>query len=151
MRRPGSPTTSRCSWNSAAIRRPCCGSTPSRPCPGLGLIAGTKTIETKRDAVAGFVAATLKAMNEIKANPAVGLDAAITEVPELASQKDLQKAILDATIDSWTGATQTAHGLGAIDTDGWAKSIEYLQSLGLVKSPVTVDGLVQSDLLPAGG
>jgi ABC-type nitrate/sulfonate/bicarbonate transport system substrate-binding protein len=115
------------------------------------LIAGTKTLETKRDAVAGFVAATLKAMNEIKANPDAGLDAAITEVPELASQKDLQKAILDATIDSWTGETQTAHGLGAIDSNGWAKSVEYLQSLGLVKSPVTVDGLVQSDLLPAGG
>ena len=71
-------------------------------------------------------------------------------MPELASQKDLQKAILDATIDSWTGETQTAHGLGAIDTNGWAKSVEYLQSLGLVKSPVTVDGLVQSDLLPGG-
>jgi NitT/TauT family transport system substrate-binding protein len=121
------------------------------PLPGPGLIAGTKTLETKRDAVAGFVAATLKAMNEIKANPDAGLDAAITEVPELASQKDLQKAILDATIDSWTGETQTAHGLGAIDSNGWAKSVEYLQSLGLVKSPVTVDGLVQSDLLPAGG
>jgi NitT/TauT family transport system substrate-binding protein len=121
------------------------------PLPGPGLIAGTKTIETKRDAVAGFVAATLKAMNEIKANPAVGLDAAVAEVPELASQKDLQKAILDATVDSWTGATQTAHGLGAIDNDGWAKSIEYLQTLGLVKSPVTVDGLVRTDLLPAGG
>ena len=39
------------------------------PLPGPGLIAGTKTLETKRDAVAGFVAATLKAMNEIKANP----------------------------------------------------------------------------------
>ena len=57
-------------------------------------------------------------MNEIKANPAVGLDAAIAEVPELASQKELQKAILDATIDSWTGERAGRHGLGAIDSAG---------------------------------
>jgi NitT/TauT family transport system substrate-binding protein len=121
------------------------------PLPGPGLIAGTKTIETKRDAIAGFTAATLKAMKEIKADPSAGLDAAITEVPELAKQKDLQKAILDATIDSWTGERQAGYGLGAIDTAGWTKSIEYLQTLGMVKTPVTVDGLVQTDLLPAGG
>ena len=30
-----------------------------------------------------FVAATLQAMDEIKADPTVGLDAAITAVPEL--------------------------------------------------------------------
>jgi NitT/TauT family transport system substrate-binding protein len=120
------------------------------PLPGPGLIAGTGTLDAKHDQIAGFVAATLKAMKEIKADPAVGLDAAIVEVPELASQKDLQKAILDATIDSWTGERQAGYGLGAIDTAGWAKSVEYLQSLGLVKAPVTVDGLVQTDLLPAG-
>jgi ABC-type nitrate/sulfonate/bicarbonate transport system substrate-binding protein len=119
------------------------------PLPGPGLIAGTGTIETKRDAIAAFVAATLRAMSDIKADPAAGLDAAIAEVPELASQKELQTAILAATIDSWTGEPQAAAGLGAIDTEGWGKSVDYLQSLGLVKSPVTVDDLVRKDLLPS--
>ena len=39
------------------------------PLPGPGLIASTKTLDAKHDAIAAFVAATLQAMNEIKADP----------------------------------------------------------------------------------
>lgn len=121
------------------------------PLPGPGLIVGAKALETKSDAIAGFVAATLQAMEEIKANPKAGLDAAIVAVPELAQARDAQAAVLAATIASWSGSQQAAHGLGAIDRDGWTKSIAYLASLGLVKQPVTTDDLVSEDLLPAGG
>jgi NitT/TauT family transport system substrate-binding protein len=120
------------------------------PLPGPGLIAGTSTLETKHDAVAAFVAATLRAMEDIKANPTVGLDAAIVAVPELASAREAQAAILAATIATWSGPTQDAHGVGAIDRAGWTASIAYLTSLGLVKNPVTADQLVREDLLPAG-
>jgi len=120
------------------------------PLPGPGLIAGTSTLETKHDAVAAFVAATLRAMAEIKADPTVGLDAAIVAVPELATARETQAAILAATIATWAGPAQDARGLGAIDRDGWTASITYLDSLGLVKDPVTTDDLVREDLLPAG-
>ncbi len=76
------------------------------PLPGPGLIAGTATLEAKHDAIAAFVAATLRAMNEIKADPKVGLDAAIKAVPELASDRAGQAAVLAATIDAWTGKLQ---------------------------------------------
>jgi NitT/TauT family transport system substrate-binding protein len=120
------------------------------PLPGPGLIAATKTIDAKHDAIAAFVAATLQAMNEIKADPTVGLDAAIAAVPELATSRETQAAVLEATIDSWTGTVQADHGLGAIDRDGWTTSIEFLTTLGLVKDPVATDDLVREDLLPAG-
>jgi len=119
------------------------------PFPGPGLIAGTSTLETKHDAIAAFVAATLRAMEEIKADPTVGLDAAIVAVPELASQREAQAAVLAATIATWSGPVQDANGLGAIDRDGWTKSIAYLTTLDLVKNPVTTDQLVTEDLLPA--
>jgi NitT/TauT family transport system substrate-binding protein len=118
------------------------------PLPGPGLIAGTSTLETKHDAIAAFVAATLRAMEDIKADPTVGLDAAIVAVPELASQREAQAAVLAATIATWSGPVQDAHGLGAIDRDGWTRSIAYLDTLGLVKDPVTTDDLIQEDLLP---
>ena len=121
------------------------------PLPGPGLIAATKTLADKHDAIARFVAATLRAMNSIKLNPSVGLDAAIKAVPELGSARDAQMAILAATIDSWTGPIQSANGLGAIDRDGWTKSITYLATLGLVPKPVTVDDLVQDGFIPVGG
>ena len=118
------------------------------PLPGPGLIASKNTLETKHDAIAGFVAATLQAMDEIKADPKVGLDAAISAVPELAKAREAQAAILAATIEAWSGPAQDARGLGAIDRDGWTRSIAYLGTLGLVKHPVTTDALVREDLLP---
>ena len=119
------------------------------PLPGPGLISGVSTLKAKHDAVAAFVAATLKAMDEITADPAKGVAAATKAVPELAKTPDTQMAILNATIDLWTGPTQVDHGLGALDTDGWTSSIAYMTTLGLVPKPVTTDDVLQTDLLPA--
>ncbi len=121
------------------------------PLPGPGLVAGTATLDDQHDTVAAFVTATLQAMEEIKADPTVGLDAAIKAVPELAKDKETQAALLAATIATWNGPVQAAHGLGAIDRAGWEKSITFLESLGLTKAPVTTDQLLREDLLPAGG
>jgi NitT/TauT family transport system substrate-binding protein len=121
------------------------------PLPGPGLVAGTATLDEQHDAISAFVTATLQAMEEIKANPTVGLDAAIKAVPELAKDRETQAALLAATIATWTGPAQEAHGLGAIDRAAWEKSITFLGSLGLTKAPVTTDQLIREDLLPAGG
>jgi NitT/TauT family transport system substrate-binding protein len=120
------------------------------PLPGPGLIASTKTLDEQHDAVAAFVAATLQAMVEIKADPTVGLEAAIKAVPELAKDRETQAALLDATIATWTGPVQQARALGAIDRAGWDQSITFMDSLGLTKDPVTSEQLVREDLLPAG-
>ena len=117
------------------------------PLPGPGLISGTKTIESKREAVAAFVAATLRAMKEIASTPNAGLDAAITAVPELGQDRPLQEAILKATIEAWTGGG-TTDDIGMIDKSAWTKSVEFMTSLGLVANPVTVDQLVDDSLLP---
>jgi NitT/TauT family transport system substrate-binding protein len=119
------------------------------PLPGNGLIVGDTTLETKSDAIAAFIAATLRAMEEIAANPDVGLDAAITAVPELGSARDVQAAILAATIDVWKGPAQEARGLGAIEPADWETSIAYLGTLGLVPNPVTTDDVLETGLLPA--
>jgi putative riboflavin transport system substrate-binding protein len=119
--------------------------------PGPGLIVSTATAAAKHDAVAGFVRATLKAMDEIAADPAKGLDAAIKAVPELGQDRSTQTAILDATIDTWraSGTSSEPPAFGAIDRDGWQASIDYLTTLGLVKKPVKVDGVVSEEFLPA--
>jgi NitT/TauT family transport system substrate-binding protein len=112
------------------------------------LISGTTTLSAKRAAVAGFVAATLKAMKEIEANPDAGLDAAIAAVPELGKDRTTQKAILTATIDAWKGGG-AATTFGAIDRAAWTKSVAFMTGLGgLVPKPVTVDQLVDETLLP---
>lgn len=115
--------------------------------PGPGLIAGTTTLDTKGNAVKAFIAATLRAMTEIAATPSLGLDAAIVAVPELAADRATQAAILDATIASWSPATGGGE-FGTIDTAGWEASIALMTTMNLVPNPVTVEGLVRTDLLP---
>jgi ABC-type nitrate/sulfonate/bicarbonate transport system substrate-binding protein len=116
------------------------------PLPGPGLIVGTAAAETKGPAVAGFVRATLKAMNEIAATPSVGVDAAIAAESTLGQDRPLQEAILAATIGAWAppGAAAGAPLTGAIDTPGWQKSIDYLTTLGLVAKPVTTQDVVST-------
>jgi NitT/TauT family transport system substrate-binding protein len=116
------------------------------PLPGPGLIAGTKAIETKRAALTAFIAATLQAMQNIEADPQQGLQAAIDAEPTLAEKPEAQAAVLDATIAAWKGSGD-ASGFGVIDRAAWTKSIEFMNGLGLVKAPVTVDDLVDDSLL----
>ena len=118
------------------------------PLPGNGLISSTDTIEAKDDALSGFIAATLRAMEEIKEKPEVGLDAAIKQVPDLAANRETQAAILDATIEVWSGPAQEARGLGAIEPADWEKSVKFLSELDLVPNPVTVDQLIHTGFLP---
>jgi NitT/TauT family transport system substrate-binding protein len=121
------------------------------PLPGPGIIVGTATIAAKHDAVAAFVRATLKAMNEIAATPSIGVDAAIKAVPDLAKNRPLQEAVLAATIADWrpSGAAADAPITGTVDTAAWDKTVTFMTSLGLVPKPVTASDLVDTTFAPA--
>jgi NitT/TauT family transport system substrate-binding protein len=119
------------------------------PLPGNGLIAGA-ALASKHDALKAFVAATLRAQNEIAAEPQKGLDAAVAVVPDLGKDPATQLAILKATIDTWSSDYTKAHGAGAIDRSAWTASVAFMA--GLPESPIpgtppTVDQLVDESLL----
>ena len=116
--------------------------------PGPGLIAATATIDAKREAIGKFIDVTLSAMAQIAADPKKGLDAAVAAVPELASKRDTQAAILAATIETWARPGGDSTMYGDIDTAGWVASIVFLTELGMVPKPVKVDDLVLSDFRP---
>jgi len=120
------------------------------PLPGPGLIVGNATLAAKRDALAAFVAATLRAMREIDASPDAGLDDAIAVVPELAADRATQLAILRATIEMWHSPNTDAHGLGAIDAAGWAQSLDFMRGLpgSNIPATLTADQLVTTEVLP---
>ncbi len=119
------------------------------PLPGPGLVVGRHTLATKGDAIRAFVAATLRAMREIIANPQVGLDDSIAQVPELGSDRATQLAILQATIGMWASPYTDQHGLGAIDPNGWQKSLDFMRGLPdqTIPASLTVDQLVTQELL----
>jgi len=114
---------------------------PSDQLPGNGLIAGKEALTgPKADAVRRFIAATRKAMEEIVADPEVGLEAAIVRVPELATDRAAQLAVLEATIDTWQNDFTAANGIGAVDPAAWEHSIAFMSGLpdSPVAKPVTV-------------
>jgi NitT/TauT family transport system substrate-binding protein len=116
------------------------------PLPGPGIVVSTATMASKHDSIAGFVRATLRAMEDVAADPAKGVDAAIAVEPALGQDRDLQTAILTATIGAWQGAGGAE--LGTIDRTSWQKSLDFMTSLGLVPNPVTVDDLVSEEFAP---
>jgi NitT/TauT family transport system substrate-binding protein len=120
------------------------------PLPGNGLIVGTSTLSAKREALRAFVAATLRAMSEIRATPERGLDAAVAAVPDLGADRPTQLAILRATVAIWESDYTAAHGLGSIDRAAWEQSVRFMTTLPdkPVARPVTVEELVTEDLLP---
>jgi hypothetical protein len=79
-------------------------------------------------------------MEEIAADPEVGLEAAIERVPELATDREAQLAVLEATIEAWQNDYTDANGLGAVDPDAWQRSIDFMSGLpdSPVARPVTV-------------
>jgi NitT/TauT family transport system substrate-binding protein len=121
------------------------------PLPGNGLVAGTGTIATHRAALRAFVAATLRAMKEIQADPQAGLDAAIAAVPELGQDKAMQLAILKATIATWSSDYTVKNGSGAIDRAAWTSTVRFMAGLPdgpISGTPPTVDQLIDQTLLP---
>ncbi len=92
-------------------------------------------------------------MEQIAANPQLGIDAAAQVVPEVAADAAASArslAVMEATIKIWRGPVQVANGLGAIDRDGWATSVKFLQALPdqNVRADLTVDELIDESLLP---
>ena len=120
------------------------------PLPGPGLIVGQTALEAKHDAIAEFRNATLRAMQVIAADPSRGLEAAIVAVPELASDRPTQLAILEATIATWAPPGGGPDDYGAIDQAGWQATVDLLVTLGLVPNPVSLDRLVEEiGVMPA--
>ena len=114
------------------------------PLPGPGLVTGRDTLEANGDALRAFTAATVRAMEDISADPQLGLEATFARVPELAANPETQLAILEATIESWTSDHTAEHGLGSIDRSAWESGLEIMRSL---PDSVVSDSLVIDDLL----
>jgi NitT/TauT family transport system substrate-binding protein len=123
------------------------------PLPGPGLTVGRETLEAKGDAIRAFRSATLRAMAEIIEDPEVGLDATAEWLPELGDDEAslaVQRAVLEATVESWSSPYTDANGLGSIDPATWESAIEIMSTLpeSVVEVDLTVDRLIVPAFAP---
>jgi NitT/TauT family transport system substrate-binding protein len=124
---------------------------PASQLPGPGLIVSAAALSgPKKDALRAFVAATQRAMREIEADPQKGVDAAIARIPELATDRPAQLAVLQATVALWESAYTRANGLGAVDPALWEGSIAFMAGLPdkLLAKPITATDCTSPALQP---
>jgi ABC-type nitrate/sulfonate/bicarbonate transport system substrate-binding protein len=120
------------------------------PLPGPGLVTGRDTLAEKGEALRAFTTATIRAMEDIVADPQLGLEATFARVPELSSDPTTQLAILEATIESWASDYARENGLGSVDPASWASGLEIMRALpeSVVSDSLTIEDLVTDALQP---
>ena len=124
---------------------------PANQLPGPGLIVGAAALNgAKKDALRAFVTATQRAMRVIEADPQKGVDAAIARIPELATDRPAQLAVMQATIALWESDYTRANGMGAVDPALWERSISFMAGLPdkLLAKPITAADCTSTALLP---
>lgn len=115
------------------------------PLPGPGMIVGDELQATEPELVTAFASAVAQAQAAVIADPELGLQAALVEVPTIADDVDTARAVLLATVDLW--ANDTIPGVGWIDPDRWASGYQTMEKLGFIDGSVPVDDMYSPALL----
>jgi NitT/TauT family transport system substrate-binding protein len=103
------------------------------PLPGPGIVVGDDLVRFgPRQMVVDFSLAVVKAQRRIAADPELGLDAAMNEVPAIADDRETAMAVLEATIEAWDDPRW------AIAIDVWREGYRTMQELGFIDGSVPV-------------
>ena len=107
------------------------------PLASDGLITSESMLKDQADDVRGFVRATLRGMQDVLANPDEAFTISLTYIPEAQnSDQQLQRKVLQATLDYWQSDATKEHGLGYTDMQSWQATEKFLQDSKILKSDV---------------
>jgi NitT/TauT family transport system substrate-binding protein len=112
------------------------------PLASDGIIAGEALINENPDVVRAFVRATLRGMRDVIDNPDEAFTISLDYIPELAAAdeatRELQRAVLDATLPYWQSERTAAEGLGFTDETKWSATHEFLRAGGILQRDVDI-------------
>ena len=109
------------------------------PLPGPGVIVGDDLLADDPELVRSFAAAVAAAQAEVIADPEVGFAAAEAEVPTIGEDPETARAVLDATVELWTG---DGFNDGAIDRDLWESGYRTMERLGFIDGSVPLEEML---------
>jgi NitT/TauT family transport system substrate-binding protein len=109
------------------------------PLPGPGVIVGDDLLNDDPDLVRAFVEATAAAQRAVIDGPEIGFAAAENEVPSVAEDPDVARAVLNATVELWAG---DGFADGAIDPDLWESGYDTMRRLGFIDGSVPVEEMI---------
>jgi NitT/TauT family transport system substrate-binding protein len=108
------------------------------PLPGPGLVVGDALLAADRALVQDFLNATALAQAPIKADPQLGVDAAVIAVPTIASDRATALAVLTATVALWADSPPP-------DPTVWASGYETMLKLGFIDGSVPASEMAWLD------
>jgi NitT/TauT family transport system substrate-binding protein len=114
------------------------------PLPGPGIAVGDELLAADFELVQAFARAVVASQVAIVADPRLGLDAAIAEVPAIGENPETALSVLEATVEAWG-----LHPTGAVVTDAWASGYDTMRRLGFIDGSVPVEEMY--DRRPMGG
>lgn len=112
-----------------------------------GVMVSPKLLAENPDAVKGLVNAIAKAMADVLANPQEGID--VITATEPLSDGELEMKRLNFALDNLIFSEESkVNGIGAIDTDRLARSIETIQGLYDLPSAPAPEAVFDASFLP---
>jgi NitT/TauT family transport system substrate-binding protein len=118
------------------------------PLPGPGIIVGDELLADEPELVGAFARAVADAQAEVIADPEIGFAAAEQEVPTIAEDPEVARAVLEATVELWAG---DAFAAGAIDTELWAAGYETLRRLEFIDGSVPLEEMIDPEVISPEG
>lgn len=91
---------------------------------GAGIAAGNGEITKHPAAVRAFVHATLHGLADTLRNPSAAFAITVRAVPQLTSQRGIQRAVLQRSLSFWQ--PEPGHSLGWVDPRIWARTARLL-------------------------
>ena len=99
---------------------------------GLTIASNDETIGKRPQAVAGFVRATRKAVQELSGGARqAGVDAVVKAAAEISAAREMKA--LERTLPLWTAKAGDASSFGAQNDAGWQQTITVAQRVGLIE------------------
>lgn len=116
--------------------------------PATGVIAATKTIETKPDLVRRFVSATLKAWGDGLKNPDEAFDAMINAVPALKGKEKVLRAEFEDYRPYFDSPATRGRPFGWQSPEDWKQAETILAQYMDVKPQRSVDVYFTNQFIP---
>lgn len=108
---------------------------------GSGLFTSDEVVKKKPDLAKRFVAAYLKAFEDVVQDPKAAAAIIAKANPEYAGKEDVLEKQLQADIAATFSSADGKAPLGAMTKEEWTKTLGVLQQQGALKKPVAVDSV----------
>jgi NitT/TauT family transport system substrate-binding protein len=108
-----------------------------------GMITNESTLQENPELAQAFARAFLKGLRDTLDDPDAAFDICREYVEELDENEEVQRAVMEASMDYWRGEP-----LGASRPEAWRNTVEVMRNAGLLEEDVDPNQAFTNEMLP---